>query len=213
MQELIFRVNGIPLPQPKLKNFGRSWKAVAQDDPIRFRDPGTGRLVTRDDDLDAILMKHDIAPALKYDQKSGGKYLLQLHPRRYWVYLIQSAALAAIGKLPAEGREWVLYPKNLPLIVGCVFYLPKPKRNKVPFPMVGDLDNYRYPIWNALKGGVVYHDDNQIVWEREGGKLWANADNPPGVVVWIGTVTPDRMERIDDIANLYNVKLRQGGKK
>ena len=90
------------------------------------------------------------------------------------------------------------YPKNHPIALGTLFFITRAATNKLPFPsQAPDFDNYAYAIWNCLKrtpakrgrpgrysDGILFYDDDQIVWHLEpSGKLWATDDEPAGVLI------------------------------
>lgn len=90
------------------------------------------------------------------------------------------------------------FPKNHPVAMGLLFYLPKSKSCKLEFPsQAPDLDNLDYAVWNALKRtpkkkgregkypeGILFYDDDQIIRRMPlDGKLWANETELPGVLL------------------------------
>jgi len=112
-----------------------------------------------------------------------------------WVETVQFTVL-----LFMEERDIPPFRKNHPIAMGCLFYLPKAKSCKLPYPSQDpDEDNLDYAIKNALKRtpkkrgmtgrypyGVLYYDDNQIIWRlHPSGKLWASDANPPGVLITV----------------------------
>ena len=82
-----------------------------------------------------------------------------------------------------------MFPKNHPIGLGALFYIPRPKSNKLPFPSLDpDMDNFVYAVWNALSG-ILYHDDNQIITRiMPEALLWATEENPPGVLISVQCV-------------------------
>jgi len=89
------------------------------------------------------------------------------------------------------------FPRNHPVAIGTLFFMPKSKVCKLEFPsQKPDWDNMDYAINNALGNsrkkqvlglypdGVLFWDDNQPVWRIEpDGMVWANEFNPPGVLI------------------------------
>lgn len=90
------------------------------------------------------------------------------------------------------------FPKNHPVAMGLLFYLPKSKSCKLEFPsQAPDLDNLDYAVWNALKrtpkkkgrdgkypNGILFYDDDQIITRlAPSGKNWASENDPPGVLI------------------------------
>ena len=174
---IIFRVYGEPQPFPKKvvglrrNKLGAAIGTCNISRDYRTRtDPDTGRVV-------------------KYDKD---------HKRR-WMESVRAAALASMSLNRRQP-----FPKNHPIAMGCLFFLTRAKSCKLILPSQDpDLDNLEYAVWNALKrtsakkkrrstlggdfpDGICFYDDNQIVWRlKPSGVLWADADNPPGVVIII----------------------------
>ena len=113
-----------------------------------------------------------------------------------WARLVRSTVML---KMKVHGIE--PFPKNHPIGLGCVFWLPKADSCKLEYPSQDpDLDNFSYSVWNALKRtpskkvrgrvvqgdhpkGILYWDDNQIVLRLPELKLWADEFNQPGVFI------------------------------
>lgn len=201
MTDIIFRIYGIPMTQPKLAATGGSgWKSMPVDKAIRLRHPITGAALRMSDDLSHIDWPHGNRPGIKTDKT--GVFWLQQKPRQAWKSNIQTIAWLFMRR-----HELKPFGPDIPLIMGTIFFIPGLKK-KTLFPITQtDLDNYRYPIWNALKNNLCYHDDTQICWEHEGGKVWADAENPPGAIVWIKSIDVDRYKMITAKVNLYKRKL------
>jgi hypothetical protein len=170
---ICFRVDGEPLPMPK-KEIGRG-------------KDGTPMLIGRD-------VKR------RRDPVTGKQVVVSRGDKRRWVELVRATALQW---MTAHGRK--PFPKNHPVAMGCLFFLTKAKSNHLEYPSQDpDLDNLEYAVWNALKrtpakrrdgggmtpgrfpDGICFYDDCQIVWRlNPAGVLWADADNPPGVIISI----------------------------
>lgn len=101
------------------------------------------------------------------------------------------------------------FPKNHPIAMGCLFFLTKAPRCKLIYPsQVPDEDNFLYAVRNALKRtpekkgkpgrypqGVLFYDDDQIVWHvGPEGKVWATNNNPPGVLITVQDALQIRAE-------------------
>jgi hypothetical protein len=202
--ELIFRVNGIPLPQPKENN--RGGVVYHRDKPMRLRHPLTGRLVPAGEDILEIPWPYDVVPQTEV----RGKYHWQIKPRKFWRALIRLAALTAAG------GACPVYPKGTPLLYGAVFYMPRPLLCKTFWQFGSDVDNYNYTIWNALKKdrraphGYAYYDDDQIQFTRWGGRIYARPEDGiyPGAIIWLTPLDLSEQVVRDKVA-LYEARLKQ----
>lgn len=205
LTEIVFRVYGVPLPQAKISSTGRGGggKGRFTDEPIRLRHPATGQVLRLTDELSGIPWPNGFCPSIQADR--NGEFWLQRSPRLYWTRQIQTTA-----ELYMRRRRLQPFPPETPLVIGTVFFLPRPetKNGNRPMPVtVSDLDNFRYPVWNGLKKGLCFHDDAQLAWEREGGKVWASPGNPPGAIIWIRQVDGDMADRIAATVRHYTMKV------
>lgn len=125
-----------------------------------------------------------------------------------WYELVRSTVLTEM-KL----RDFEPFPKKHPLGLGCLFFITRSKSCKLFLPsQVPDEDNLDYGIRNILKrtpaktkhgariegpypDGVLFYDDDQIVWrEWPAGMLWATPEQPPGVIITVQDLADDKCE-------------------
>jgi len=101
--------------------------------------------------------------------------------KRQWMALVSQTVASYMLQ-----HDIPIFPQHHPLALGCLFFLPKPKRCKLRLPSQRpDQDNLAYAIRNAIKG-VLCHDDDQFVWTAQpDGELWAAEEEPPGVLLTI----------------------------
>lgn len=67
------------------------------------------------------------------------------------------------------------FGKGVPLRFVATFYMPRPKRNRSPFPVSRpDLSNLEKLVEDSMNG-IVYPDDAQIV-EKVTRKVWADGE-------------------------------------
>lgn len=173
MSSIIVRVYGEPQPNPKkdIGQAGKGGRPIIIDNDYRTRkNPVTGRVE-------------------KYDR--GYK--------KAWIEKVRSTTLVYMAM-----RGLSPIPKGVPIAVGYLFFRTRPASNKTEFPaQTPDKDNYEYAITNALKStpkkrkkgvlveteypdGILYYDDCQIVWNlHPSGILWADENNPPGVIIQV----------------------------
>ena len=137
---IIFRVPGIPLPNPK-ENNNRD-HVYHRDKPIILRHPVTGRRIEANENLVNISWPFGMLPKVR----TKGKYLMQQKPRAHWSYYVRRTAEEFMQR-----HEYKPFEKNVPLVYASVFYLPRPAKPKSIFPSGGDQYNFDYIIWNALK--------------------------------------------------------------
>lgn len=181
---IIFRVDGEPLPFPK-KEIGVHKKRQGAE------------IVTRAVMIDRDVKRHK-------DPVTGELVVVSRGDKARWVNLVRDTAAQYM-------RDYGLkpFPQNHPIAMGCLFFVTKAKSCELEFPSIApDLDNLEYSIWNALKhtpkvrrhgqqfpgrylSGICFYDDCQIVWRlHPSGVLWADKDNPPGVIVMIKDAEP-----------------------
>lgn len=129
-----------------------------------------------------------------------GQKIKYLHGyKRRWLEHVRRSVLVFMAK-----HSLSPYPKREPIAIGCLFFLTQVDSNTKIFPaQPPDEDNFDYAIKNALKrtpkkkgqpgpfpNGVLYYDDDQIVWRLQpAGKLWATEENPPGVLITVAKLT------------------------
>ena len=118
------------------------------------------------------------------------------------------------------------FPKDHPVVVSCIFFIPKAKSCKLLMPsQKPDEDNYLYAVRNALgrtpmkKGvpgkypnGVLYYDDAAVVWQENAGKVWATEKHPPGVLILVRDALPvfnEIMEYVDKVDQFVNRQEEQ----
>lgn len=172
--EMIFRIYGEPRAFPKKK--------------IGFTKRGRVKVPTIIDDDYRIRTDPATRRKVKYDK--GYK--------KRWAMHVQGVVLEQMRELNLKP-----FPKSHPVAMGLLFFITKPKSNKMPYPSKIDEDNYEYAIWNALKRtpdqtvgkhkvpgrypeGILYYDDDQIKWRLSpSGVVWADKYNPPGLIIQI----------------------------
>lgn len=129
--------------------------------------------------------------------------------KRRWMDHVAKTVLAFMARTSMDP-----YAANHPIAMGCLFYMPKTKACKLSMPsQKPDLDNMAYAVWNALGNtqtkkklgkypeGVLYYDDNQIVWQLQpSGMVWATEQEPLGVLISVC----DALEIRDEIETLSN---------
>ena len=116
----------------------------------------------------------------KYSKR---KLIYQRDPKGYWKAFSESFRLQVKLWMNTNGVEMIA--RGVPLALGTLIFIPRPKTvsiKKRPFPVVsgkdsGDFDNYKYGIMNLLKG-LLFHDDNQVVFDLEGGLFYADKLEP-----------------------------------
>ena len=156
---IIFRVYGEPQPFPK--------KEIVP----RF---GKGRII-----VGYTMMARDYRtrtnPVTHKIEKYDRGYLAR------WKSHVQNMA-----KNWMEKNGATMFPRNYPVAIGTVFFITRSTSCKLDLPsQKPDWDNFEYAIRNALSG-ICYYDDNQPTWRLyPDGALWADNDNPPGVLIQI----------------------------
>ncbi len=161
-----FRVDWEPEPWPKKEH-----QVIPGG-----RDPRTGRMKHRVKtfERDYHTRKN---PITGKTEKYGRGYIA-----RYKRELIAAAKQAMAGRPP--------FPRSVPLFLCAYFWRTRPKSNRSEYPVTApDADNYGYLIHNVLEG-ICYQNDAQIT-DPVSRKRWADDDNPPGVLVALGTMTLD----------------------
>ena len=96
----------------------------------------------------------------------------------------QAAAMAA-------DEAFMVRPLVPPYDVEFRFLIKRPKRTRAVFPVaptVGDLDKLVRAVGDALTQAGVIEDDRHIV-TLASSKRWAHADEEPGVIVTVRTVS------------------------
>lgn len=74
------------------------------------------------------------------------------------------------------------FDPGIPLECSVVFYMPRPKSNKNPSPIVKpDVSNLVKLVEDAANG-VIWHDDSAIVY-LTASKQWASVSEPPGFLI------------------------------
>lgn len=124
--------------------------------------------------------------------------------KKRWVRFVQATVLEFMR---AQGLK--PFPKNHPIAMGVLLFMPKAKSNKLLMPSIApDFDNMKYPIWNGLKRtpkkkgrpglypeGILFYEDDQIVWTLQpDGMVWATESCPPGVLITVQSALPMKEE-------------------
>jgi len=147
--------------------------------------------------------------------------------KKRWVRFVQAGVLEFM-----RSRGLRPFPKNHPIAMGVLVFMPKAKSNKLLMPSISpDLDNMKYPIPNALKrttkkkgrpgpypDGILFYEDDQIVWTLQpDGMLWATESCPPGVLITVQSalLMKDKIlqysnQGIDYEEDLFAVSEHQG---
>lgn len=147
---------------------------------------------------------------------TGGTEKYDRGYKRRWMDHVAKTVLAFMARTSMDP-----FSMNHPIAMGCLFYMVKSKSCKLPMPsQKPDMDNMSYAIYNALgrtpekKGrpgkypeGVLYYDDNQVVWQLQpSGMVWATEQEPPGVLISICDAL-DIREEIESLSNTRESRL------
>lgn len=176
--ELCFRIYGEPMPAAK--------KEVAA--------------IKRGNNVQLVPIDRDYRVAT--DPKTGKPFKWDIGYMRRWTDHCRRCVLELMQQYGLQR-----FAQGEPLAVGMLFYRSQADSNDSWMPaQKPDYSNFYYAVENALKmtpgthkkydngqkyflpgpfpEGVLYYDDDQVCWQLEpAGKVWATADEPPGVLI------------------------------
>lgn len=115
-------------------------------------------------------------PWPKENRRQGQYKPYKVDKKGYWAGWHQSFTTQV--KVWMNQNNIKMFPKGVPLAMGYLIFIPRPKTVKRLYPtVIPDFDNYKYGMTNLLKG-LLYYDDDQIVVDLEGGLYYADQIEP-----------------------------------